>query len=121
MPNVKANGIRIEYDTIGNPSFPPLLLIMGLGGQLIHWDDDFCRQLAAIQEVDKHRASQLTHCSGAAHHTVAGHQHHLGLGAGLQQVHYLRQKHTRALAIGHGIVYEMADKDVVNICFKLQQ
>jgi len=46
MPNVKANGIQLEYDTIGNPAFPPLLLIMGLGGQLIHWDDDFCRQLA---------------------------------------------------------------------------
>ena len=47
MPNAKANGIEIEYDTIGNPSSPPLLLIMGLGGQLIHWDADFCRQLAA--------------------------------------------------------------------------
>jgi pimeloyl-ACP methyl ester carboxylesterase len=47
MMNVDINGIRIEYDTIGNPSSPPLLLIMGLGGQLIHWDDDFCRQLAA--------------------------------------------------------------------------
>ena len=47
MSNVNANGIRIEYDTIGDPACPPLLLIMGLGGQLIHWDDDFCRQLAA--------------------------------------------------------------------------
>ena len=46
MPNVTANDIKIEYDTIGNPSLPPLLLIMGLGGQLIHWDKDFCRQLA---------------------------------------------------------------------------
>jgi pimeloyl-ACP methyl ester carboxylesterase len=46
MPNVKANGIQIEYDTIGNPSFPPLLLIMGLGGQLIHWDEGFCRELS---------------------------------------------------------------------------
>jgi pimeloyl-ACP methyl ester carboxylesterase len=46
MPNVKANGIQIEYDTIGNPTLPPLLLIMGLGGQLIHWDEGFCRQLA---------------------------------------------------------------------------
>jgi len=46
MPNIKANSIKIEYETIGNPSSPPLLLIMGLGGQLIHWDDDFCRQLA---------------------------------------------------------------------------
>ena len=47
MSNVQANGIQIEYDTIGDPACPPLLLIMGLGGQLIHWDEDFCRQLAA--------------------------------------------------------------------------
>jgi pimeloyl-ACP methyl ester carboxylesterase len=46
MPNVNANGIKIEYEAIGNPSSPPLLLIMGLGGQLIHWHDDVCRQLA---------------------------------------------------------------------------
>ena len=46
MPNVKANGIQIEYDTIGDPYAPPLLLIMGLGGQLIHWEEGFCRQLA---------------------------------------------------------------------------
>ena len=46
MPNVKANGVQIEYDTIGDPSAPPLLLIMGLGGQLIHWDEGLCRQLA---------------------------------------------------------------------------
>ena len=47
MPNVIANGIQLEYDTIGNPAFPPLLLIMGLGGQLVHWDEGFCRELAA--------------------------------------------------------------------------
>jgi len=46
MPNVNPNGIQIEYDTFGDPSCPPLLLIMGLGGQLIHWDENFCRQLA---------------------------------------------------------------------------
>lgn len=46
MPSLNANGIQIEYETFGNPSCPPLLLIMGLGGQLIHWDEDFCRQLA---------------------------------------------------------------------------
>jgi pimeloyl-ACP methyl ester carboxylesterase len=47
MPNIHANGIQIEYDTHGDPSATPLLLIMGLGGQLIHWHADFCAQLAA--------------------------------------------------------------------------
>ncbi len=47
MPNVSANGIQIEYDTMGDPAAPPLLLIMGLGWQLIHWDVEFCKSLAA--------------------------------------------------------------------------
>jgi len=46
MPRAHANGIDIEYETFGNPSAPPLLLVMGLGAQMITWDDEFCEQLA---------------------------------------------------------------------------
>jgi len=42
-----ANGIDICYEIFGEPNAEPILLIMGLGAQMIHWDDDFCRQLAA--------------------------------------------------------------------------
>jgi pimeloyl-ACP methyl ester carboxylesterase len=42
-----ANGIDICYEIFGDANAEPILLIMGLGGQMIHWDDDFCRQLAA--------------------------------------------------------------------------
>ena len=42
-----ANGIEVVYETIGDPSNPPLLLVMGLGMQLIHWDRELCEQLAA--------------------------------------------------------------------------
>ncbi|UCC64325.1 MAG: alpha/beta fold hydrolase [Anaerolineae bacterium] len=45
--SVQANGVELVYDTFGQPSAPPLLLIMGLGGQMIAWDDEFCAQLAA--------------------------------------------------------------------------
>lgn len=44
---VSANGIQIEYDTFGDPSDPPVLLIMGLGTQMIGWHPDFCNALAA--------------------------------------------------------------------------
>ena len=43
----KANGIELCYDTFGDPAAPPLLLIMGLAGQMIAWDEDFCSQLAS--------------------------------------------------------------------------
>ncbi|MBE0558042.1 MAG: alpha/beta fold hydrolase, partial [Proteobacteria bacterium] len=35
----------IEYETFGQPSGRPLLLIIGLGGQMIFWDDDLCKDL----------------------------------------------------------------------------
>jgi pimeloyl-ACP methyl ester carboxylesterase len=46
MPNVKANGILIEYETFGNPSSPPLLLIIGLSLQMLAWDKELCELLA---------------------------------------------------------------------------
>jgi pimeloyl-ACP methyl ester carboxylesterase len=41
-----ANGIELCYEIFGDANAEPLLLIMGLGAQMIQWDDDFCRQLA---------------------------------------------------------------------------
>jgi pimeloyl-ACP methyl ester carboxylesterase len=43
----RTNGIELCYETFGDPAAEPLILIMGLGAQMILWDDDFCRQLAA--------------------------------------------------------------------------
>jgi pimeloyl-ACP methyl ester carboxylesterase len=47
MPRARANGIDIEYEEFGDPKAEPLLLVMGLGAQMISWDDAFCEQLAA--------------------------------------------------------------------------
>ncbi len=46
MPNVTANGIQIEYDTFGPRDADPLLLVMGLGAQMIAWDEEFCEMIA---------------------------------------------------------------------------
>ena len=39
--------MTLAWDSFGDPKARPLLLIMGLGLQMIAWDDDFCRALAA--------------------------------------------------------------------------
>ena len=39
MPNLTANGISLAYEDHGDPSAPPILMIMGLGGQLSLWPD----------------------------------------------------------------------------------
>jgi pimeloyl-ACP methyl ester carboxylesterase len=48
MSEQRANvgAVELVYETIGDPSGEPLLLVMGLGMQLIHWDRDLCEQLA---------------------------------------------------------------------------
>ena len=47
MSRVTANGIQIEYETFGNPSDRPLLLVIALGGQLIWWDESLCQDLVS--------------------------------------------------------------------------
>ena len=42
----KVGELELVYDTIGDPSDPALLLVMGLGMQLIHWDTELCELLA---------------------------------------------------------------------------
>lgn len=37
-----ANGIELCYEELGDPDGQPIVLIMGLATQMIHWDDDFC-------------------------------------------------------------------------------
>ena len=41
-----ATGMELEYDTFGDPTHPALLLVMGLGAQMILWDTRFCQLLA---------------------------------------------------------------------------
>jgi len=47
VPRVLANGIEIEYETFGDPGGVPILLIAGLGVQMLSWDDGFCELLAS--------------------------------------------------------------------------
>lgn len=48
MPSLNANGIRIAFDTAGDPKATPLLLISGLGLQLTAWPDAFVEGLVEL-------------------------------------------------------------------------
>lgn len=40
------NGVEIAYQEVGDPEAEPLLLVMGLGTQMLAWDEEFCAVLA---------------------------------------------------------------------------
>jgi pimeloyl-ACP methyl ester carboxylesterase len=69
VPRASANGIELEYETFGDPDARPLLLIAGLGSQLISWDEAFCSQLASrgfhVIRFDNRDAGLSTHMEEA--------------------------------------------------------
>jgi len=67
-------GIRLCYDTFGDRSDPPLLLIMGLGTQMVAWHEDFCAKLVDegffVVRFDNRDIGRSTHLDGAPTPTV---------------------------------------------------
>jgi pimeloyl-ACP methyl ester carboxylesterase len=47
VPSIPANGLALEYESLGNPADPAIVLVMGLGVQMILWPDAFCEMLVA--------------------------------------------------------------------------
>ena len=43
---IEANGIELCTESFGRIADPPILLIMGIGGSMLWWDENFCRLLA---------------------------------------------------------------------------
>jgi pimeloyl-ACP methyl ester carboxylesterase len=61
-------GITLCYETYGDPADPAALLIMGLGAQMVAWQEDFCLQLAArglyVVRFDNRDIGRSTHLQG---------------------------------------------------------
>jgi pimeloyl-ACP methyl ester carboxylesterase len=47
MRLLSEGGVGLCTEAFGDPAHPPLLLIMGMGGSMIWWEDEFCGMLAA--------------------------------------------------------------------------
>jgi pimeloyl-ACP methyl ester carboxylesterase len=60
--------VEIAYETFGDPADPALLLVMGLGTQMLAWPDPFCAQLADggryVIRFDNRDVGLSTHLEG---------------------------------------------------------
>jgi pimeloyl-ACP methyl ester carboxylesterase len=63
-----ANGIELAYETFGDRSDPAVVLVMGLGTQMIAWPDSLCALLAAggrfVVRYDNRDVGLSTHLDG---------------------------------------------------------
>ncbi len=78
MPELKraaANGIEIAYETFGDPSAVPIVLVMGLGTQMLAWPDEFCEDLVAqghfVVRFDNRDVGASTHFDDVSPPNVA--------------------------------------------------
>jgi pimeloyl-ACP methyl ester carboxylesterase len=67
MPQIRANGLDIEYETFGRAGDPAVLLIMGFAAQLILWPEAMCEGLAQkgfyVIRFDNRDIGKSTHLS----------------------------------------------------------
>jgi pimeloyl-ACP methyl ester carboxylesterase len=43
---IEGNGVELCTEPFGDPADPPILLVMGVGGSMLWWDERFCQMLA---------------------------------------------------------------------------
>ena len=69
ISTAEANGIELAYETFGDRGGRPLLLVMGLGTQMLAWHDDLCAELAGrgffVVRYDNRDAGLSTHLHDA--------------------------------------------------------
>ena len=65
----QANGITIAYETFGKADAPPVLLVAGVGAQMISWPEGFCEELAGrghrVVRFDARDVGESTHLDEA--------------------------------------------------------
>lgn len=61
--------VRLAYESFGDASRPAVLMVMGLGTQMIGWPDDVCRAIASagyrVVRFDNRDSGLSTHLDGA--------------------------------------------------------
>ncbi|MDX6215050.1 MAG: hypothetical protein QOG99_634 [Frankiales bacterium] len=75
MQKVDANGIELAYETFGDKDASPLVLVMGLGTQMIAWPDQLCDDLAGaghwVVRYDNRDIGLSTHLKGVKAPAIA--------------------------------------------------
>jgi pimeloyl-ACP methyl ester carboxylesterase len=64
----RSGDLDIAYEVLGDPGGEPLLLVMGLGAQMVGWPDGFCAELTArgfrVVRFDNRDVGLSTHLDG---------------------------------------------------------
>jgi pimeloyl-ACP methyl ester carboxylesterase len=110
---LKANRLDLCTETFGDPSAPALVLIMGLGAQMIAWDDGFCEGLATngyhvirFDNRDIGKSTRLSHLG--VPNTMALMADMAADTVGLLDALHIQRAHIVGASMGGAIAQELA-------------
>jgi len=68
MPHAHVHGVDLYFESFGEEGAPPFVLVMGLGAQLLGWDEGFCSLLASrgyrVTRFDNRDVGLSSRCAG---------------------------------------------------------
>jgi pimeloyl-ACP methyl ester carboxylesterase len=73
---IEVNGVELCTEPLGDPADPPILLVMGIGGSMLWWEEGFCRMLVeggrfVIRYDHRDTGRSVTYESGRPEYTGA--------------------------------------------------
>jgi pimeloyl-ACP methyl ester carboxylesterase len=107
---VETNGAELCTEALGNPTYPPILLIMGIGGSMLWWEERFCRMLAnggrfVIRYDHRDTGRSVTYPPGRPGYTGAD---LTADAAGVLDAYGIAAAHLVGVSAGGGIAQELA-------------
>jgi pimeloyl-ACP methyl ester carboxylesterase len=107
---VESNGAELCTEALGNPAYPPILLIMGTGASMLWWEEGFCELLAdggrfVIRYDHRDTGQSVTYPPGRPGYTGAD---LVADAAGVLDAYGIAAAHLVGVSAGGGIAQELA-------------
>jgi pimeloyl-ACP methyl ester carboxylesterase len=107
---IEADGVELCTESFGDPSDPPILLIMGIGASMLWWEEGFCRMLAeggrfVIRYDHRDTGRSVTYEPGRPGYTGAD---LVGDAAGVLDAHEIPAAHVVGVSAGGALAQRLA-------------
>ena len=107
---IEAHGVELCTEPFGDPSDPPILLVMGSGASMLWWEDGFCRRLAeggrfVIRYDHRDTGRSVTYEPGHPAYTGAD---LVADAAGVLDAYGIPAAHVVGVSAGGGIAQQLA-------------
>ncbi len=107
---IEVNGVELCTEPFGSPTDPAVLLVMGLGGSMLWWEDGFCRMLTdsgrfVIRYDQRDTGRSVTYEPGRPSYTGAD---LITDAVGVLDVYGLAAAHVVGVSAGGGLAQRLA-------------